>query len=144
MFLGEDTHTLDTKGRIVMPSRFRDDLSSGCIVLKGQDGHLMIYPSEVWRERAAEIMQQPQNRAGRRFSRTFFSGADEQQLDKSGRLLIKPDLREFAGLEPGADVAVLGVYDHVELWNRDSYETERELGDELYVTEEEMTESTSG
>jgi MraZ protein len=77
-----------------------------------------------------------QNRTGRRFSRTVFSGADLQALDKSGRVLIKPDLRDFADLETGTEIAVIGVYDHVELWNKTLYLEDRAAGDQTYLEDE--------
>lgn len=137
MFLGEDVHTLDGKGRVVMPSRFRDELSESCVVTKGRDGHLEVYPSSAWQEKAEEAMARPQNRAGRRFLRTFFAGADEQTLDKAGRLLVKPDLRTYAELEAGSEVVVLGVFDHIEIWNAESYRSERTIGDEAFLEDDE-------
>ena len=118
MFLGEYFHSLDGKSRVVMPSGFRRDLEDGCVVTKGQDRQLVLFPSGEFEARAAEVTGMQQNRSGRRFSRTVFSGADLQTLDKSGRVLIKPDLRDFADLETGTEIAVIGVYDHVELWNK--------------------------
>lgn len=140
MFLGEDIHTLDTKGRVVMPARFRDELTDGCIVAKGQDGHLVVFPRQEWERKAAEVMALPQNRSGRRFARTFFGGADEQSLDKQGRLLVKPDLRAYVGVESGSDVYVLGVYDHVELWSPETYAAERSRGDEEFMREDDEEE----
>lgn len=137
MFLGEYTHTLDGKGRVVMPARFREELAEGCIALKGQDGQVEIFPSEVWRKKAAEVAARPQNRRGRRFSRYFFASADEQQLDKAGRLLIKPELRSFAGLVEGGEVVVLGVYDRVELWSPEAYAAERARAEEVFMADEE-------
>lgn len=136
MFLGEDVHTLDPKGRVVMPSRFRERLTDACIVTKGQDGQLVVFPRATWERKAADAMERPQNRAGRQFARTFFASADEQSLDKAGRLLVKPELRTYASLESGSDVVVLGVYDHVELWNASSYEADRAAGDQAFLEED--------
>ena len=136
MFLGEYFHSLDGKGRVVMPSGFRGRLEDGCVVTKGQDGQLDIFSVEVFEEKAADVIERPQDRSGRRFSRTVFAGADLQTLDKSGRVLVKPDLREFAGLETPSEIAVIGVFDHVELWEKDRYLTERVTGDEIYRDEE--------
>ncbi len=137
MFLGEYYHSLDGKGRVVMPSGFRRDLENGCVVTKGQDGQLVLFPTGEFEARAAEVRAEPQNRTGRRFSRTVFSGADLQELDKSGRVLVKPDLRLFASLEAGSEIAVIGVYDHVELWNKELYLTDRAEGDRRYLEEDE-------
>ncbi len=136
MFLGEYFHSLDGKGRVVMPSSFRRRLEDGCVITKGQDGHLALFAAEDFEKKAAEVIERPQNRDGRRFSRTVFAGADMQRPDKSGRVLIKPDLREFAGLELGTEIAVLGVFDHVELWEKDRYSEERTSADMSYLDEE--------
>ncbi|MCI0424328.1 MAG: division/cell wall cluster transcriptional repressor MraZ [Actinobacteria bacterium] len=136
MFLGEYSHSLDDKGRVVLPSSYRSQLDDGCVLTKGRDGQLMIYPVEVFRRLAEEVRAQPQDRKGRRVSRTVFAGADHQGLDKSGRVLIKPDLREFAGLTTGSEISVLGVYEHIELWDSTRYSQERVAGDESYVDEE--------
>lgn len=137
MFLGEYFHSLDDKGRVVLPSSFRRELEDGCVVAKGRDGQLMIHSTAVFEQMASEVISQPQDRGGRRFSRTVFAGADRQDLDKSGRVLVKPDLRQFAELEPGNEIAVLGVFDHIELWEKDRYLTDRAAGDESYVDEED-------
>ena len=137
VFLGEFSHSLDGKGRVVLPSTFRRGLEEGCVVAKGQDGQLVIFSVDDFEAKAAEVMEKPQNRSGRRFSRTVFAGADRQDLDKSGRLLVKPDLREFAALESSTEISVVGVFDHVELWNRDRYLADRATGDESYLEEDD-------
>ena len=117
--------------------RRRRDLEDGCVVTKGQDGQLVLFPTSEFEARAAEVREGPKNRGGRRFSRTVFSGADLQELDKSGRVLVKPDLRTFASLEAGTEIAVIGVYDHVELWNKELYIEDRAEGDRRYLEEDE-------
>lgn len=137
MFLGEFFHSLDDKGRVVMPSGFRPRLEDGCVVAKGQDGQLVIFSADDFQARAGDVLERPQNRSGRRFSRTVFAGADLQALDKSGRVLVKPDLRSFANLEAGSEIAVIGVFDHVELWNKGTYEEERADADQTYREEDD-------
>ncbi len=137
MFLGEYFHSLDGKSRVVMPSGFRRRLEDGCVLTKGQDRQLVLFPTGEFEARAAEVTEMEQNRIGRRFSRTVFSGADLQTLDKSGRVLIKPDLRDFADLETGSEIAVIGVFDHVELWNKTLYLEDRATGDQTYLEEDE-------
>lgn len=137
MFLGEYFHSLDGKGRVVMPSGFRRRLEDGCVITKGQDGQLLIFAADDFEQKAAEVMERPQDKSGRRFSRTLFAGADLQTPDKSGRVLVKPDLREFAGLETGNEIAVLGLFDHVELWDKDRHLAEKTTGDEVYLDQEE-------
>jgi MraZ protein len=137
VFLGEYFHSLDGKGRVVMPSSFRRRLEDGCVITKGQDGQLVIFPAEEFQQKATEVIERPQDRAGRQFSRTLFGGADLQTPDKSGRVLVKEDLRMFGGLDPSTEIAVLGVFDHIELWEKDRYLTERASGDERYREEED-------
>jgi MraZ protein len=137
VFLGEYFHSLDEKGRVVLPSGFRRRLDQGCVLTKGQDGQLLLFPPDEFAARAAEVRERQQNRSGRRFSRTVFSGADLQTLDKSGRVLVKPDLRGYAALGASTEVAVIGVYDHVEVWNKERYLSDRAAGDESYLEEDE-------
>lgn len=120
-----------------MPAAFRRALEEGCVISKGQDGQLDVYSKVDFEAKALEVTERPQNRSGRRFSRTVFGGADLQTPDKSGRLLVKPDLREFAGLDLSTEIAVIGVFDHVELWSRDHYLEDRSAGDEVYQQEED-------
>lgn len=120
-----------------MPSAFRRRLEEGCVVAKGQDGQLVVYARNDFEARASEVIDRPQNKGGRRFSRTVFGGADLQTPDKSGRLLLKPDLRAFAELDPATEIAVIGVFDHIELWNRDRYVSDRSAGDQMYLEEDE-------
>jgi MraZ protein len=138
VFLGEYFHSLDEKGRVVMPSSFRDELKAGCVVTKGQDGQLLIYTPEEFQERASEVLaEQPKSRSGRRFARTVFAGADSVDVLAGGRVKLNGDLRGFAALEPSTEVVVLGVLDHIEVWNKDKYLTDRETGDEVYLEEDE-------
>lgn len=136
MFLGEYFHSLDGKGRIVMPSSFRRGLENGCVVTKGQDGQLVVFASDSFEQQAREVLERRQDRGGRRFSRTVFAGADHQDLDKSGRVLLKPDLRSFASIDTATEIVVIGVFDHVELWEKAAYLSDRVAGDRLYLEEE--------
>ncbi len=137
MLLGEYFHSLDGKGRVVLPSSFRRELEDGCVITKGQDGQLVIYPVETFKSLAAEVTSVAPTRDSRRFARTVFGGADHQEMDKAGRVLVKPDLRDFAGLETSTEIAVIGVFDHVELWEKNRYLDDRAAGDERYVDEED-------
>ena len=137
VFLGEYFHSLDDKGRVVMPSGFRRRLEDGCVITKGQDGQLVIFAADDFEQKAAEVMERPQDKAGRRFSRTLFAGADLQNPDKSGRVLVKPDLRDFARLETGTEIAVLGLFDHIELWEKDQHLADKASSDQIYLDEED-------
>ena len=119
-----------------MPSNFRRPLENGCVVAKGQDGQLVMFSIDEFQKRATEVVDRPQDKGGRRFSRTVFGGADMQSLDKSGRVLVKPDLRQFAELVTGNEIAVVGVFDHIELWEKDTYLNDRSAADEMYLDEE--------
>jgi MraZ protein len=138
VFLGEYFHSLDEKGRVVMPSSFRRPLDDGCVVTKGQDGQLLIYAPDDFKALAEEVIsERPRNRAGRRFNRTVFAAADAAGLNAGGRVGLKHELREFADLEPGTEVAVIGVLDHVEVWNKAKYLADRATGDDVYLEEDE-------
>ena len=135
MFLGEYFHSLDGKGRVVMPSGFRRRLEDGCVITKGQDGQLVVFAADDFEQKASEVMERPQDKSGRRFARTMFAGADLQTPDKSGRVLVKPDLRDFAGLQTSTEVAVLGLFDHIELWEKERHLSDKASGDESYLEE---------
>jgi MraZ protein len=137
VFLGEYFHSLDGKGRVVMPSGFRRRLEEGCVITKGQDGQLVIWAADDFEKKASEVIDRPQDKGGRRFSRTLFAAADLQTPDKSGRVLVKPELRNFARLEPGNEIAVLGLFDHIELWDKDRHLADRASSDEMYLDEED-------
>jgi MraZ protein len=137
VFLGEDTHSLDDKGRVVLPRRFRDALSDGCIVAKGEDHQLLVFTREAYERKAAEVIAMPSGKTARRVQRIFFSGADEQGLDKAGRLLLKGELRDYANLVEGGEVKVLGVYHHIELWNPATFADDKARGEEDFTRDEE-------
>jgi MraZ protein len=142
VFLGEDTHSLDEKGRVVLPRRFRDALADGCIVAKGEDHQLLVFTRAAYERKAAEVMATPATRAGRRVQRIFFSGADEQTLDKAGRLLLKGELRSYAELVEGGEVKVLGLYHHIELWNPGMFAADKARGEEDFTRDDEDLEES--
>jgi MraZ protein len=116
VFTGEFEHTLDEKGRVVLPSRFRPHLER-LVVTKGRDGCLSVFPPPVFETIAAEL-----GKAGARardMRRFFIGGASEQQTDKQGRIQIPETLRRYAGLE--RDVMVIGLEDRIEIWDRAKY-----------------------
>lgn len=140
MFLGEDTHSLDEKGRVVLPRRFRDALADGCIVAKGEDRQLQVFTREAYERKAAEVMTLASGRTARRVQRTFFGGADEQSLDKAGRLLLKGELRAYAGLGDGGDIKVVGVFDHIELWHPEIFSADKARGEDDFTRDDEDSE----
>jgi MraZ protein len=116
--MGEYQHTLDDKGRMIVPVKFREPLGSSFVMTRGLDKCLFVYPRSEWEILEAKLKSLPMTRAdARSFVRFFFSGATECELDKQGRVLIPLSLREYAGLQ--RDVVVLGVSNRVEIWSQD-------------------------
>jgi len=116
MFLGEYSHTLDEKGRLTIPSRFREELSGGLVVTKGIDPCLTVYPRQVWNELAERLTKLPMSQRNvRNFNRLLGSGAQDSVPDRQGRVLIPQPLREYAGLD--GDAVIIGLIDKFEIWN---------------------------
>ena len=116
-FMGEFNHTVDTKGRLIIPTKFREDLGPEFIVTKGLDGCLFVFPPEEWKAFEGKLRTLPLNQKNARsFVRFFVSGAATCELDKQGRILLPATLREFAGLEK--DVVLAGALDRVEIWSK--------------------------
>ena len=121
MFIGEYNHTLDAKGRLIVPSKLRESLGERFFLTKGLDGCLSVYPQEEWETFTNKIHELPMtNKDDRKFSRFFLAGASECEIDKQGRILIPANLREFAKLEKEA--VLVGVSNRIEIWNRDKWE----------------------
>ena len=122
MFYGEYQHTLDAKGRLIVPSKFRDGLGEKFIVTKGLDNCLFVYSLDEWSNLETKLKLLPfTDKDVRAFSRFFFAGAAESEIDKQGRINIPQNLRDYAGLEK--DVCVIGVSTRVELWDRAKWES---------------------
>ena len=123
MFIGEYQHTLDAKGRMFVPSRFRDDLGDFFIVTLGLDNCLFVFPQEEFDRLKAKLdAVSITNKDARRFARFFFARACECEMDKQGRIILPNNLREYAGLVK--DVTVVGVSNRVEIWNTADWEDE--------------------
>ncbi|MCR5719106.1 MAG: division/cell wall cluster transcriptional repressor MraZ [Lachnospiraceae bacterium] len=121
MFMGEYNHTIDPKGRLIIPAKFREALGNEFIVSRGMDGCLFVHCNEGWEEFQKKIEDLPVTvKQTRIFARYFFSGATEAELDKQGRILLPQNLREFAGL--AKDVVLVGVGKRVEIWDKERYE----------------------
>ncbi|MEW5991935.1 MAG: division/cell wall cluster transcriptional repressor MraZ [Chloroflexota bacterium] len=115
MFTGEYRHTVDDKGRLAVPSRFRAQLDGGAVVSRWIDGCLAIHTRSGWAELETKVSALPLTDASARlFSRSVFAGASEIDLDRQGRVLLPPFLREELGLV--TEVVVLGARDHAEIW----------------------------
>lgn len=125
MFLGEFTHTIDDKGRLTIPARFRGDLAAGLVVTRGFDRNLMIFPLSGWQEMAERILSRPlADESVRTFRRRVFSGAVDLAPDRQGRIVLPSYLREFAGID--GEVVVAGMYNYLEVWSVDSWNSVRE------------------
>jgi MraZ protein len=127
MFLGEYTHSLDAKGRVILPARFRDQLEGGAVMARALDGCLAVYPVAEF-DRLAGRLREARERGGRerQAARTFFSGAVEITPDKQGRVAVPQNLREYAALEH--DVIVAGSFDHLEIWDAQRFRTRDQEG----------------
>ncbi len=120
MFTGEFQHSLDAKGRVIMPARLREGLGERFIVTRGLDQCLFAYPLEEWTRLEQKMKQLPFTKGDyRAFARLFFSGAMEVEADKQGRILIPQNLRDHAGIEK--EVMIIGVSDRVEVWSEQAW-----------------------
>ena len=140
MFMGEYSHTIDTKGRLIIPSRFREELGETFVVTKGLDGCLFVFSDEEWKAFEIKLKSLPlTNKNARQFARFFVAGATPCELDKQGRILLPATLREFAGLEK--DVVLTGMLNRIEIWSKEKWNENNSL-DDLAMDEiaEQMTD----
>ena len=121
MFMGEYQHTVDTKGRLIIPAKFRDDLGDGFVITRGLDHCLFGYPIGEWRKLEEKLKELPMTKKdARAFARFFFSGATEVEIDKQGRINIPSTLIQHANLEK--ECVVVGVSSKIEIWSKDAWE----------------------
>ncbi|WP_054949468.1 division/cell wall cluster transcriptional repressor MraZ [Numidum massiliense] len=121
MFMGEYRHTIDDKGRIIIPAKFRDDLGETFVVTRGLDNCLFVYPATEWTQLEQKLKTLPFTRSdARAFTRFFFSGATEVGLDKQGRIHLPLNLRTYAKLSK--ECVVIGVSNRVEVWDKHIWE----------------------
>ena len=122
MFMGEHQHSIDEKGRLIVPSKFRDDLGTTFVLTRGLDQCVFGYPMDEWKQLEQKLKALPfTKKDARAFTRFFFSGATESQLDKQGRVNVSPSLRKYAGLEK--DCVVIGVSNRIEIWEKAIWES---------------------
>lgn len=115
MFIGEYNHSLDSKGRLAIPVKFRALLKKGAVVTKGLDNCLFLYSSEQFKKIAAKFAVLPISQAkARAFTRHMLAGAMEVEFDSQGRITLPEYLRRFSGLKRKAVIA--GLYNHLEIW----------------------------
>ena len=125
MFMSQYNHTVDAKGRLIVPSKFRERLGDEFVVSKGMDGCLFVYAIDDWKVFEAKLASLPLiNQEARQFARFFLSGAQYVTVDKQGRILMPQDLREFAGLEK--DVVLAGMGGRIEIWSLENWDKNSE------------------
>lgn len=133
MFIGEYHFSLDDKGRVAIPTKFKADLKEGAVVTRGLDNCLFVYPKLEWEKLATRLAGLPISQANTRaFARLMLAGAMEVEIDKQGRVVLPEYLRKYAGLDK--QVVIAGLYNRVEIWesevwDRYSKQTEKSSGD---------------
>ena len=134
MLIGEYEHSVDAKGRLIMPSKLKQDLGESFIVTKGLDSCLFVFSLTEWSNFEEKLKTLPlTNKNARDFVRFFLSGATECELDKQGRFLISANLRQYASLEK--DVVIIGVGTRLEIWNKEKWQ---EYSNEENISADEM------
>ena len=130
MLLGEYEHSVDVKGRVAVPAKFRPQLETGLVVTRGFEHCLFVYPMEEWQALSQRVsalsVGQPE---ARQLRRLLFASAFDTELDKQGRILLPAPLREYAGIDEAAVVAGMNTY--FEIWSKDAWANEQaDLADE--------------
>ena len=134
MLIGEYEHSLDTKGRLIMPSKLKEDIGEKFVITKGLDGCLFVYSLTEWKNFEEKLRTFPlTNKDARALTRFFLAGAAESEIDKQGRFLIAGNLREFAMLEK--EVVIIGMLNRIEIWSKEKWlqysEEENKSADEI-------------
>jgi len=121
MFIGEFSHSIDDKGRVAIPAKFRKKISGGAIITRGLDKCLFVFTKKDWEKLAGKLIELPISQSNSRaFARLMLSGASDVQLDSQGRILIPDYLRKYAGVAKAAKV--IGVYNRMEVWSDKNWE----------------------
>jgi len=121
MFMGEYQHSIDNKGRLIIPAKFREELGDTFVITKGLDNCLFVYPNFEWKIFEEKLKTLPiTNANARKFVRFFLAGAVECNVDKQGRILIPNNLRNYSGIDK--DVILIGVTNRVEIWSKENWD----------------------
>ncbi|MCD7981288.1 MAG: division/cell wall cluster transcriptional repressor MraZ [Clostridiales bacterium] len=127
MFKGQYRHSVDAKGRIIIPSKFRESLGDSFVVTRGLDHCLFVYSNEEWENIEDKFKEIPSgNKEARKFMRFFFAGAEDCEMDRQGRVQIPAHLRDYADLEK--EVFSVGVLNRIEIWSPERWQ-ENEFDD---------------
>lgn len=131
MFMGEYHHTIDQKGRMIVPAKFRELLGDSFVLTRGLDQCLFGYTHEEWTTLENKLKNLPfTKKDARAFTRFFFSGASECEVDKQGRVNIAVPLREYAKLEK--DCVIIGVSNRFEIWSKSNWENYFAMSEESF------------
>jgi mraZ protein len=122
MFMGQYGHNIDSKGRTIIPSKYREGLGDTFVITRGLDGCLFLYPMPEWEKFVDKLQQLPSSQKTRKIQRQFLSKAMEVSLDKQGRILVPKMLRASAGLEK--EVVFAGMMNRVEVWDKERFAAE--------------------
>ena len=134
MFMGEYQHSVDAKGRLIIPSKYREQLGDKMVVTKGLDTCLYLYPMEQWEKIVAKLSELNLLKASdRQFKRMFIAGASECEFDKQGRILLPTPLRGYAKLDK--DVVLAGMMERIEIWDKDRWENGTTVDDMNEIAE---------
>ncbi|MDR2546684.1 MAG: division/cell wall cluster transcriptional repressor MraZ [Lachnospiraceae bacterium] len=134
-FMGEFNHTVDVKGRLIIPVKFRESLGDEFVISKGLDGCLFVHGESEWQMFVDKLMELPSLKGdARQFRRYFLAGAETVTIDKQGRILIPEALRHFAGIDK--EVVVIGVGTRLEVWSTSSWESVTENIDAEGIAEQ--------
>jgi len=121
MFIGEHFHSIDDKGRVSVPSKYRQDLSDGVVITRGLDNCLFAYPRAEWDKIAERLSQLPlSQKKSRAFTRLMLAGAWDAEIDSQGRVMIPEYLRQYAGLKK--HITLAGLYNRIEIWDEDNWQ----------------------
>ncbi|SFL28348.1 division/cell wall cluster transcriptional repressor MraZ [Halanaerobium salsuginis] len=122
MFMGEYTHNMDKKGRLIIPAKIRDELEEKFVITRGLDNCLFLYPMPEWKKLEEKLTSLPMtSKNARNFVRFFFSGANECELDKQGRVSLPLNLRDFAQFE--REIVIVGLANRLELWAKEKWDS---------------------
>lgn len=120
---GEFRHTMDAKGRLFIPAKLREELGDSFVVTKGLDGCLFIYAQKEWQQLEDKIRQLPMSKS-RQLQRFFLSSASDVSVDKQGRIVVPPVLRDYAELTH--EVTIIGVLERAEIWSAEKWNSYNE------------------
>ncbi len=120
MFMGEYHHSIDSKGRLIIPAKLRYDLGENFVITRGLDGCLFIYPNAAWDKIIDKYKDLPETTYKRKFMRIFLSGAKRGEFDRQGRINIPPPLIQYASLIK--DCIIIGVDERLEIWSKEKWE----------------------